>query len=788
MTLLLISAASVPGVSAATTHDAIAINGNSGFTSANGVVSGTGTDLYPYIIEGWSISDLSSSCITIRNTDAHFIIRDCVLELAGIGPHITLDNVTNGRIEGNAISNNGNGISLSSSSSNTITNNTFYSNGIYLSSSSSNVISGNTISCTALGISLSSSSNSNTITNNTVTNALFDIIIANSNNNVISGNTVTNASSNGIRIYSSSDNEVTWNALLNNSINAYDATDSSSWDFNLYSDYTGPDNNNDGIGDIPYNITGGSRQDPHPIVLRPPAPDITSFSPANASVVPGTGTITAEYSSSSASINASACLLIVNSIDVTASASFGTSGMSYSYSLPSGACTVALMVADASGSTWCNWSFTVDATPPEVQIVTPANATYADGNVPINVSASDAMAGMGIVLAEVDGTYNVTLVLQGSFYVNDTLSLPDGHHVIRIFANDTMNNMNSTESVWFTVDTTPPEVVIISPANTTYTYSGVLANVSVADSLSPVASVLAEVDGLYNLTLVLQGGYYVNDTMLLEDGHHLLRIFANDSLGNTDSSQYVWFTVDTTPPEFEIISPANTTYPYTPVVNASVADALSGVGSVLAEVDGLYNLTLVLQGGYYVNDTMLLEDGMHQLRIFVNDTVGNSNSSSAVWFTVDTTPPEVVIISPANASYAVPSIAINASVIDATSQLALVLAEVDGAYNLTLVLQGDHYYVNDTMLLEDGHHVIRVFAADIVGNTNSTESVWFLVDTTPPEVVINSPENTTYPGTPSINVTVADAYSPVDAVLAEVDGTYNLTLVLQGDHYYVNDT
>ncbi|HRU81116.1 MAG TPA: right-handed parallel beta-helix repeat-containing protein, partial [Candidatus Methanomethylicus sp.] len=272
MTLLLISAASVPGVSAATTHDAIAINGNSGFTSANGVVSGTGTDLYPYIIEGWSISDLSSSCITIRNTDAHFIIRDCVLELAGIGPHITLDNVTNGRIEGNAISNNGNGISLSSSSSNTITNNTFYSNGIYLSSSSSNVISGNTISCTALGISLSSSSNSNTITNNTVTNALFDIIIANSNNNVISGNTVTNASSNGIRIYSSSDNEVTWNALLNNSINAYDATDSSSWDFNLYSDYTGPDNNNDGIGDIPYNITGGSRQDPHPIVLRPPAP------------------------------------------------------------------------------------------------------------------------------------------------------------------------------------------------------------------------------------------------------------------------------------------------------------------------------------------------------------------------------------------------------------------------------------------------------------------------------------------------------------------------------------
>jgi len=858
LTLLLISAASVPAVSAATAHDAISIDGNSGFTSANGVVSGTGTDLDPYIIEGWSINAPSSECITILNTDAYFIIRDCVLEFSGYGPHIKLDNVTNGRIEWNAISNNG--------------------NGIYLSHSSSNTIANNTISSTALGISLSTSSSSNTIANNTVSNALFDIAIANSNDNIISGNTVTNASSNGIRIYSSSGNQVTWNALLNNSINAYDATASSTWDFNLYSDYTGPDDNNDGIGDIPYNITGGSRQDPHPIVLRPPAPDITSFSPANASVVPGTGTITAEYSSSSASINASACLLIVNSIDVTASASFGTSDMSYSYSLPSGTCTVALMVADAYGSTWCNWSFTVDATPPEVQIVAPANATYADGNVPINVSASDATAGMGIVLAEVDGAYNVTLVLQGSFYVNNTLSLPDGHHLVRIFANDSLGNMNSTVSVWFTVDTTPPGVVIVSPTNTTYAHSNVPVNVSVSDLISPVASVLAEVDLSYNLTLTLSGGFYVNDTMLLEDGHHVVRIYAIDSVGNANSSQYIWFTVDTTPPEVTIISPANTTYPYTPVVNASVADALSGVGSVLAEVDCLYNLTLVLQGGFYVNDTMLLADGVHQLRIFVNDTVGNSNSSSAawftvdttppevtivsptnttyahsnvpvnvsitdayspigivlaevdgaynvtlvlqgsfyvnntlslpdghhlvrifandtmnnmnstesVWFTVDTTPPEVEIISPANASYTVPSIAINASVIDATSPLALVLAEVDLSYNLTLVLQGG-FYINDTMLLEDGHHVIRIFAADIVGNTNSTESVWLLVDTTPPEVAINSPENITYPGTPSINASVADAYSPVASVLAEVDLSYNLTLVLQGS-FYVNNT
>jgi hypothetical protein len=35
---------------------------------------------------------------------------------------------------------------------------------------------------------------------------------------------------------------------------------------NYYYDYTGEDNNNDGIGDIPYNITGGSNQDLYPFI------------------------------------------------------------------------------------------------------------------------------------------------------------------------------------------------------------------------------------------------------------------------------------------------------------------------------------------------------------------------------------------------------------------------------------------------------------------------------------------------------------------------------------------
>lgn len=61
------------------------------------------------------------------------------------------------------------------------------------------------------------------------------------------------------------------NNLYDNDINAYDES-TNFWynpdllEGNYYDDYTGEDNNGDGIGDIPYNISGGSNQDLYPLV------------------------------------------------------------------------------------------------------------------------------------------------------------------------------------------------------------------------------------------------------------------------------------------------------------------------------------------------------------------------------------------------------------------------------------------------------------------------------------------------------------------------------------------
>lgn len=100
-----------------TLHDCILIDGNNGFTAANGVVGGSGAVDDPYIIEKWNIPAdggsppcdpddgvvyLVSKDIWIRDTDRHFVIRDVLVRgvSRGIGHQgVLLDNVTNGRIE-----------------------------------------------------------------------------------------------------------------------------------------------------------------------------------------------------------------------------------------------------------------------------------------------------------------------------------------------------------------------------------------------------------------------------------------------------------------------------------------------------------------------------------------------------------------------------------------------------------------------------------------------------------------------------------------------------------------
>jgi hypothetical protein len=106
-------------------HRPIIIDGDSQFTLANGVTSGTGTESDPYLIENWiidaSITDYTTwgSGITILNANSHFVIKNCEL-INGIGANeyptgITIYNSNKGKITNSSIDNLANGVFIGGS-------------------------------------------------------------------------------------------------------------------------------------------------------------------------------------------------------------------------------------------------------------------------------------------------------------------------------------------------------------------------------------------------------------------------------------------------------------------------------------------------------------------------------------------------------------------------------------------------------------------------------------------------------------------------------------------------
>ena len=103
----------------------------------------------------------------------------------------------------------------------------------------------------------------------TIRNGTNGIIINGSSENTITDNTIMNTDCGAYIDNKSSNNTIYNNNFLNNTKNAYDLA-TNIWYYssigNYWDDYTDIDSDDNGIGDTPYNISGGINQDIYPLV------------------------------------------------------------------------------------------------------------------------------------------------------------------------------------------------------------------------------------------------------------------------------------------------------------------------------------------------------------------------------------------------------------------------------------------------------------------------------------------------------------------------------------------
>ncbi len=171
---------------------------------------------------------------------------------------------------------------------NKIKMNSYWGQGIDIYKSKDNSIIGNIIKNCGTGINLCGSKDNNILCNNILDCEEFGVSLYNKSqmkcmdfNTHFKGIKWKNINFNKIinkccyinQFTSSSDNIIHHNNFLNNNQNAKDKCNNK-WDNdypsggNYWDDYNGTDEDGDGIGDIPYNISGGDNQDRYPLMER----------------------------------------------------------------------------------------------------------------------------------------------------------------------------------------------------------------------------------------------------------------------------------------------------------------------------------------------------------------------------------------------------------------------------------------------------------------------------------------------------------------------------------------
>jgi parallel beta-helix repeat protein len=218
-----------------------------------------------------TISNNSAGVYIARSSENEFTDNRV---LSNYGNGVYLSYAERNELTDNTISNNRAGIYIDHSSENEFTDNLVSSNrgnGVYLSYAERNELTRNTISNNDDSGVYMSDSERNVLSDNECHSNQYGIQFYDSQSNTIRHNSILGSGYYGICLYDlSSDNRLYHNNLLYNTYaNAYDCG-SNHWhnetSGNYWDDYPCVDNDDNGIGDTSYNISGGSNQDPYPLM------------------------------------------------------------------------------------------------------------------------------------------------------------------------------------------------------------------------------------------------------------------------------------------------------------------------------------------------------------------------------------------------------------------------------------------------------------------------------------------------------------------------------------------
>ncbi|HEX8170970.1 MAG TPA: Ig-like domain-containing protein [Thermoanaerobaculia bacterium] len=280
-----------------------------------------------------------------------------------------------------------------------------------------------------------------------------------------------------------------------------------------------------------------------------------------------------------------------------------------------------------------------------------------------------------------------TAQLDGGNFVTPVTG--QGDHILRVDAKDAVGN-TASKSVTFYIDTIPPRLTIVKPADGSITSSDVNISLHVDDASLP-ATFAATLDGAtWDVTRPVSA-----------EGQHQLTVTAFDAVGLASAPQTATFIIDKTAPAYELFANAKAFPADGYVFGEDVTITIVPKDLTLDKV------SLLLDGAPYTAGTPVTDERKHTLGGTVTDKVGHVTTIAERTFWIDKTAPTVELLGNGTAIkqyYDIASLVAELKISDVTA--TRVTATLNGApANLPVTLTGEATYVVAGSVTDAANHV-----------------------------------------------------------------------------------
>ena len=448
---------------------------------------------------------------------------------------------------------------------------------------------------------------------------------------------------------------------------------------------------------------------------------------------------------------------------------------------PDGDYTVTVVVHDQAGnaSDAASATYRLDTAGPTAPTVSPGSTTGSSRTPDFTVNEPDS----GVTYAcSVTGPASAGTSKCGPTTTLDLTGKPDGTYTLTVTVTDAAGN-STTGTATYTLDTTAPTApVVTGPTTGTHNDRQPGFTVTEPDGDATVTCTVTGPDASATVNSACGSGATL-DLSTAADGTYHLHVTATDPYGNAVTTT-VDYTLDATaPPAPGVTPPASPTPDTTPTVAISDGDPTALLSCVLTGPGGsVFSGPCPADG---VFDTGSHGDGTYSLAVTATDPAGNTSTTTVSWVQ-DTNPPPPPDVSTPPALTRNPVVTLTLSDTEAGVGLTCVLTGPGGTV-FSGPCPGDGTF--DTTGDLDGTYTLDVTATDAAGNTSTTTSVSWVVDTTPPPPPsVTPPASPTRQTQPTVTITDGQPTATLTCELTDPDGNVIASGACPGDGVFDTTT